>query len=77
VLPALEHGHNVPAGAGTDPKPVRFGVVDVSLCLDASEGSDNLPCMFSGRRQLCELMELLELYVIKWTYVKPFGRLWY
>jgi hypothetical protein len=74
VLPALEHGDDVPGSARTDPKPVWFGVVDAWLCLDASEGGYHLSRAFRGRRQLRELMELLEVYVLKRTFIDPVGR---
>jgi hypothetical protein len=77
VLPALEHGNNVLGGARTDPKPVWFGIVDTSLCLDMSEGGDHLPRTFCGRSLFRELMELYEMYVVDRTYIDPVGRSWY
>jgi hypothetical protein len=51
-------------GASADPKPVRFGVVDASLCLDMLERYVQLPCASSRRCQLGELVELFEMYVL-------------
>jgi hypothetical protein len=73
VLPTQEYGDNVTRGAGADPKLVLFGIVDASLCLDASECYIHLPHAFCGRSVFCKLMELYELYVIERTYVDPPG----
>jgi hypothetical protein len=73
VLPTSEYGDDVTRGANADPKPVRFGIVDVSLCLDASECGVHLPRAFRGRSVFGELMELYELPVLERTYVDPMG----
>jgi hypothetical protein len=60
-----------------DPKLFRFGIINASLGLDASECCYHLPHMLSGRCQLSELVELDELYVVERTYTDPTGRSWY
>jgi hypothetical protein len=77
VLPALEHGNDVLGGARTDPKPVRLGIVDVSLCLDGSEGGYHLPHTFRGGSSFGELIELYEMYVLERAYIDPVGRSWH
>ena len=60
-----------------NPKLFRFGIIDASLSLDASESGYHLPRTFSGRGPFSQLKELYELYVIEKTYIDPTGRSWY